>query len=153
METPSPMQLKSLNPAAYMWPLIAVCTQGMYLEKSWEQFEHCVHWSQFYCFSQLFPDGTVALEDCLVCLLQRHCRVVVDASLSCLAIIVNNLTKDYTRVTVCFANFYGELFHSFCDLKLLFGWILVQIWTKNDKFVPSSLYFSLYSSPWVFSFE
>ncbi|VUZ55635.1 unnamed protein product [Hymenolepis diminuta] len=56
--------------------------------------------------SQLFPNGTVLLEDCLIYLLQRHCRVVVDASLSCLATIVNHLTKDYTRVAVCFANFY-----------------------------------------------
>nr|CDS29043.1 nipped B protein (delangin) (scc2) [Hymenolepis microstoma] len=56
--------------------------------------------------SQLFPNGTISLEDCLVYLLQRHCRVVVDASLSCLATIVNHLTKDYTRVAVCFANFY-----------------------------------------------
>ncbi|VDN97582.1 unnamed protein product [Rodentolepis nana] len=62
--------------------------------------------------SQLFPNGTVSLEDCLVYLLQRHCRVVVDASLSCLATIVNHLTKDYTRVAVCFANFYGKFFLS-----------------------------------------
>ncbi|VDD76251.1 unnamed protein product [Mesocestoides corti] len=58
--------------------------------------------------SQLFPDGSDAFEDALIVLLQRHCRVVVDASLSCLSTIVNRLTKNYSRVTTCFAQFFGE---------------------------------------------
>uniref|UniRef100_A0A5K3FIG4 Nipped-B protein n=2 Tax=Mesocestoides corti TaxID=53468 RepID=A0A5K3FIG4_MESCO len=56
--------------------------------------------------SQLFPDGSDAFEDALIVLLQRHCRVVVDASLSCLSTIVNRLTKNYSRVTTCFAQFF-----------------------------------------------
>ncbi|VDM32359.1 unnamed protein product [Hydatigera taeniaeformis] len=56
--------------------------------------------------SQLFPEGTGTLEDYLVVLLQRHCRAVVDSSVSCLAAIANHLTKNYSRVATCFAQFY-----------------------------------------------
>ncbi|CUT99425.1 nipped B protein delangin scc2 [Echinococcus multilocularis] len=56
--------------------------------------------------SQLFPDGTDALEDYLIVLLQRHCRVVVDSSVACLAAIAAQLTMNYSRVATCFAQFY-----------------------------------------------
>ncbi|VDK39895.1 unnamed protein product [Taenia asiatica] len=56
--------------------------------------------------SQLFPEGTDTLEDYLVVLLQRHCRAVVDSSVSCLAAIANHLTMNYSRVATCFVQFY-----------------------------------------------
>ncbi|VDL94889.1 unnamed protein product, partial [Schistocephalus solidus] len=59
--------------------------------------------------SFLFPDGVADFEKSLIILLQRQYRLVVDSALACLSTIVNRLTKDYTHVTYCFAQFYELL--------------------------------------------
>ncbi|KAG5445552.1 Nipped-B-like protein [Clonorchis sinensis] len=90
------------------------------------------------------PDGITLnklhdLERNLVRLIQRQGRVVVDSSLSCLAMLTNRVLKDHAQVAVCFSQFYGLLTNLSFSLRKALSTKVTSTSTVSSRNRPSVL--------------